>query len=40
VAVATGFHPYPELAACAPDHLFEDFADVAATLAALVGTAP
>jgi phosphoglycolate phosphatase-like HAD superfamily hydrolase len=40
VAVATGFHPYPELAACAPDHLFEDFADVAATVAALVGTAP
>ena len=35
VAVATGFHPHAELAACAPDLLFTDFSDVAATLAAL-----
>ena len=35
VAVATGFHPHAELAACAPDLLFADFSDVAATLAAL-----
>ncbi|HEV8583697.1 MAG TPA: haloacid dehalogenase-like hydrolase [Methylomirabilota bacterium] len=37
VAVATGFHPHAELAACAPDHLFIDFADVAGTLATLTG---
>ena len=35
VAVATGFHPHADLAACAPDLLFADFSDVAATLAAL-----
>jgi phosphoglycolate phosphatase-like HAD superfamily hydrolase len=35
VAVATGFHPHAELAACAPDLLFTDFSDVAAALAAL-----
>ena len=35
VAVATGFHPHAELAACAPDLLFSDFSDVPATLAAL-----
>jgi phosphoglycolate phosphatase-like HAD superfamily hydrolase len=35
VAVATGFHPHAELAACAPDLLFTDFSDVATTLAAL-----
>ncbi|HEY7518431.1 MAG TPA: HAD family hydrolase [Methylomirabilota bacterium] len=35
VAVATGFHPHTELAACAPDLLFTDFSDVAAALAAL-----
>ncbi|MBI4639009.1 MAG: haloacid dehalogenase-like hydrolase [Candidatus Rokubacteria bacterium] len=35
VAVATGFHPYPELEASAPDLLFGDFSDVAAALAAL-----
>jgi phosphoglycolate phosphatase len=35
VAVATGFHPHADLAACAPDLLFTDFSDVAATLAAL-----
>jgi phosphoglycolate phosphatase-like HAD superfamily hydrolase len=38
VAVATGFHPVEELKACAPDLVFLDFSDVAATLAAL--TAP
>ena len=38
VAVATGFHPSADLKACAPDLLFPDFSDVAATLAAL--TAP
>ena len=38
VAVATGFHPAEDLKACAPDLFFTDFADVAATLAAL--TAP
>jgi hypothetical protein len=36
--VATGFHPVEELTACAPDLVFLDFSDVAATLAAL--TAP
>jgi phosphoglycolate phosphatase len=35
VAVATGFHPHAELAACAPDLLFADFSDVAAAVAAL-----
>jgi phosphoglycolate phosphatase len=35
VAVATGFHPHADLAACAPDLLFTDFSDVAAALAAL-----
>lgn len=35
VAVATGFHPHAELAACAPDLLFTDFSDVPAALAAL-----
>jgi phosphoglycolate phosphatase-like HAD superfamily hydrolase len=35
VAVATGFHPHEELAACAPDLLFADFSDVARALAAL-----
>jgi phosphoglycolate phosphatase-like HAD superfamily hydrolase len=37
VAVATGFHAYDELAACAPDHLFKDFADVARAVATLTG---
>jgi hypothetical protein len=37
IAVATGFHRHAELAACAPDHLFVDFSDVGATLAALTG---
>lgn len=37
VAVATGFHPAAELAACGPDLLLADFSDVSATLAALVG---
>jgi phosphoglycolate phosphatase-like HAD superfamily hydrolase len=37
VAVATGFHPAAELAACAPDLLLPDFSDVAAALRALAG---
>ena len=37
VAVATGYHPHGELAACAPDLLFTDFSDVGAALAALTG---
>jgi phosphoglycolate phosphatase len=37
VAVATGYHPHGELAACAPDLLFSDFSDVASALAALTG---
>lgn len=32
IAVATGWHPIEELAACAPDHVFVDFADLAAVL--------
>jgi phosphoglycolate phosphatase len=36
VAVATGHHPYDELAACRPDLLFRDFSDVEGTLALLV----
>lgn len=40
IAVATGYHPHDELAACAPDHLFVDFSDVGATLAALTGDRP
>lgn len=32
VAVATGQHPLAELAACGPDMLFADFADVSAVL--------
>jgi phosphoglycolate phosphatase len=35
VAVATGHHPHPELAACAPDLLFADFSDVAGAVTAL-----
>ncbi len=35
VAVATGFHPHAELAACAPDLLFTDFSDVSAAVVAL-----
>ena len=35
VAVATGLYPADELAACAPDLLFGDFADVDRALAAL-----
>ena len=35
VAVATGFHPHAELAACAPDLLFTDLSDVSAAVAAL-----
>jgi len=37
VAVATGQHAHPELAACAPDLLFKDFSDVEGALAALTG---
>jgi phosphoglycolate phosphatase-like HAD superfamily hydrolase len=37
VAVATGFHPLGDLEAEKPDLLFADFADVDATLAALLG---
>lgn len=36
VAVATGFHPYEDLVACAPDALFTDFSDVAASEARLM----
>ena len=39
VAVATGQHAHDELAACAPDHIFADFTDVARALAALTGPA-
>ena len=38
VAVATGYHPHHELAACRPDLLFADFSDVAAALAALTAS--
>lgn len=38
VAVATGQHRAAELAACGPDLLFRDFADVDAALAALTGS--
>jgi len=37
VAVATGQHPHDELAACAPDHIFTDFTDVARAVATLTG---
>lgn len=36
VAVATGFHPAEELAACGPDLLFADLADVERVLSALL----
>jgi phosphoglycolate phosphatase-like HAD superfamily hydrolase len=39
VAVATGFHPHAELAACAPDHIFTDFSDVSRAIATLTGAA-
>jgi len=35
VAIATGRHTRAELAACSPDFLFDDLADVPAVLAAL-----
>jgi phosphoglycolate phosphatase len=35
VAVATGYHPHDELAACTPDLLFADFSDVAGAVTAL-----
>lgn len=35
VAIATGRHTRAELAACAPDYLFDDLGDVSAVLAAL-----
>ena len=37
VAVATGFHPAEELAACRPDLLFGDFSEVDVALRALTG---
>lgn len=37
VAVATGHHPAEELAACGPDHLFDDLADLAAVWEAITG---
>ena len=37
VAVATGFHPIDDLAACRPDLLFADFSDARATVEALIG---
>ncbi len=40
VAVATGQHPSEELATCAPDLLFPDFADVDAALLALTSPHP
>jgi phosphoglycolate phosphatase-like HAD superfamily hydrolase len=40
VAVATGFHPYEDLVACAPDALFTDFSDVEASLARLMQPVP
>lgn len=36
VAVATGGHGREELAACAPDHLFDDFTDTEAALRAIL----
>ena len=35
VAVATGHHPEPELAACGPDHLFGDLSDLERVVDAL-----
>jgi phosphoglycolate phosphatase len=40
VAVATGHHGVSELASCAPDLLFSDFADVAAAVTALTRGRP
>lgn len=37
VAVATGFHPIADLAACRPDLLFADFSDTRVTVEALIG---
>ena len=37
VAVATGFYPYDDLHDCEPDHLFEDFSDVASVVRVLTG---
>jgi phosphoglycolate phosphatase-like HAD superfamily hydrolase len=37
-AVATGFHPAADLQACTPDLFFEDFADVARSVAALTAS--
>ena len=39
VAVATGFHPYAELAGETPDLLFESFADVEGAASRLLGRA-
>jgi len=40
IAVATGFHSADELAACAPDLLFDDFSDVERVLETLCGPSP
>jgi phosphoglycolate phosphatase-like HAD superfamily hydrolase len=37
IAVATGRHPFDELAACGPDHVFRDLADVDAVWEAITG---
>lgn len=37
IAVATGGHPREELAACDPDHLFDDLADTARVWEAIAG---
>jgi phosphoglycolate phosphatase-like HAD superfamily hydrolase len=35
VAVATGYYPYDDLHGCGPDHLFQDFSDVAHVVSVL-----
>ena len=37
IAVATGKHPFDELAACGPDHVFRDLGDVDAVWEAITG---
>ena len=37
IAVATGRHPYDELAECGPDHVFRDLGDVDAVWEAITG---
>ena len=36
IAVATGYHPVDELAACGPDHVFADLSDVDAAWRAII----